>query len=521
MFVLPELKPDEILIYLRKSRTDDPALTVSETVAKHEQMLDEYSMRTFGALIPEQNRFREIVSGETIDARPEIKKVLRLIEQDRFKAILIVEPQRLSRGDLEDIGRISKLLRYTRTCVITLQYSYDLTDERDRDYFERELKRGNEYLEYSKRIMRNGIRASVERGDYVGSSAPYGYKIVKIKDGKRYAHTLEIVPDEAVTVKMIFQMYADGSGATAIANTLNRLGIPAARSAYWRQDSIYAILDNVHYIGKIKWNTRKQTISVVDGDIRKSRPRSEPEVFDGKHPAIIESDLWKDVRKRRADRSTPKVRSSFDIQNPLAGLLYCECGRAMNQNVPKGKSRRFFCTNQPICGNAGCTNDIIMRMVSDSIRQEIENIHITISDSHDSETSEYQIRMLQANLDSLKAKQDAIWEKYAEGMPDDTFHRLISKNEQDIADCARALSVALSESHSTEYLQGTESSLYAALAAIEEASSPVKETNMLLKSVIRRITYRRSRARKAEGADRGNRGGWITSEPEISIEYRI
>ena len=96
MFTLPDLKPEEILIYLRKSRTDDPALTVAETVAKHEQMLDDYAVRTWGDTIPEQNRFREVVSGETIEARPEIKKVLRLIEQDRFKAILIVEPQRLS-----------------------------------------------------------------------------------------------------------------------------------------------------------------------------------------------------------------------------------------------------------------------------------------------------------------------------------------------------------------------------------------------------------------------------------------
>ena len=80
MFELPDLKPEEIIIYLRKSRTDDPALTVSEIVAKHEQMLDDYCRRTWNELIPEQNRFREIVSGETIDARPEVQKVLRLIE---------------------------------------------------------------------------------------------------------------------------------------------------------------------------------------------------------------------------------------------------------------------------------------------------------------------------------------------------------------------------------------------------------------------------------------------------------
>ena len=96
-------------------------------------MLDDYSMRTWGALIPEQNRFREIVSGETVQARPEIKKVLRLIEQPRFKAVLIVDPQRLSRGDLEDIGYLSKIFRYTNTLIITINGMFDISDERDRE----------------------------------------------------------------------------------------------------------------------------------------------------------------------------------------------------------------------------------------------------------------------------------------------------------------------------------------------------------------------------------------------------
>ena len=70
MFNLPDLQPEEIIIYLRKSRTDDPALSVSETLSKHEQMLDDFSRRTWDALIPEQHRFREVTSGETIESRP-------------------------------------------------------------------------------------------------------------------------------------------------------------------------------------------------------------------------------------------------------------------------------------------------------------------------------------------------------------------------------------------------------------------------------------------------------------------
>ena len=119
-------------------------MTVEEVLLKHETILDEWCETNLGAKIPETNKFREVVSGETIDDRPEIQKVLRMVESPKIKAILAVEVQRLSRGDLEDAGRLIKLLRYTNTFVITPQKTYNLQDEYDRDIFERELKRGNE-----------------------------------------------------------------------------------------------------------------------------------------------------------------------------------------------------------------------------------------------------------------------------------------------------------------------------------------------------------------------------------------
>jgi DNA invertase Pin-like site-specific DNA recombinase len=212
-----DFKPEEVLVYLRKSRSDDPALSVEEVLEKHETMLDEWSEKNLGGKVPEDNKFREVVSGETIADRPEIQRMLKKVESPRFKAVLIVEVQRLSRGDLEDAGRLIKLLRYTDTIVITLGKNYDLRDEYDRDSFERELKRGNEYLEYTKKIMSNGRRLSVAQGNYMGSVPPYGFNKTYVMDGKRKCPTLEENPEEANIVRMIFDMYANQNmGRTAI-----------------------------------------------------------------------------------------------------------------------------------------------------------------------------------------------------------------------------------------------------------------------------------------------------------------
>lgn len=517
MFVLPDMRTDEIIMYLRKSRTDDPALTVSETVAKHEQMLDEYSQRIFGELIPEHNRFREIVSGETIAARPEMQKVLRLIEQPNYKAILIVEPQRLSRGDLEDIGRLSKLLRYTNTFVITLQYSYDLSDERDRDYFERELKRGNEFLEYSKRIMMNGRNLAAERGYYTGSRTPFGYKRIFRKDGNKKYPTLEIVQAEADIIRMIFSLYASGMGITRICNHLNQIGSKPKRGDHWTPPTIYSTLDNPLYIGKIKWGRRKTIKTVENGEITLHNPiNKECPVFEGKHEAIINDDLWQTVQTRRQAKSLPKVKVSRDLQNPLSGIIYCSCGRMMIRRPYSGRcADRLQCPEQARCQNASCTMQEMIETISGILSDAITDfqVHIKAGDSAAAEMQEENLRMLQNRLAEIERKESGIWEKYAEGMPQHIFNELIQKTEQQKSEILALIERAENEPKPPDY-SGQIVTFSEAIAALSDDDLPAAETNALLKSCIKRITYSRERGCRGKG-------GWIVNPMQLQVELNI
>jgi DNA invertase Pin-like site-specific DNA recombinase len=232
--ILEGIKPEEILDYLRKSRTDDPTLTVEEVLQKHETILDEWAEKHIGGIVPEENKYREVVSGETISDRPEIQKLLKRIESPKIKAILIVEVQRLSRGDLEDAGKLIKLLRYTNTLVITPPKTYDLRDEYDRDAFERELKRGNEFLEYQKKIMGRGRLLSVSQGNYIGSIPPYGYDKIWVTEGNRKCPTLAENKEQADVVRLIFDMYVNKDlGYQRICNTLDNMKITPPKGQYW------------------------------------------------------------------------------------------------------------------------------------------------------------------------------------------------------------------------------------------------------------------------------------------------
>ena len=149
-------------MYLRKSRADSEQESLENVLARHCRILQEIAKNRLGAPIPEERIFREIVSGENISDRPEMRNLLGIIQTQNVSGVLVVDPQRLSRGDLSDCGTVIRYFRYTSTPIITPARIYDLTDRFDRKFFEMELMRGSDYLEYVKEIMLRGRIASVK-----------------------------------------------------------------------------------------------------------------------------------------------------------------------------------------------------------------------------------------------------------------------------------------------------------------------------------------------------------------------
>ena len=525
MWQLPPLTPEEILLYSRKSRTDDPTKTVEEVLANHEQMMDEWVERNLPGQgrIPEANRYREVVSGETLDSRPAVKEVLRRMESTAIKALLIVEPQRLSRGDLEDIGRLVKLLRYTNTLVITVQYTYDLRDERDRDMFERELKRGNEFLEYQKKIQQNGRLLAVQNGYFIGQHAPYGYNKVVYKEGKKKCHTLEINPEQAPVVKMIFEMYRDGYGSHAIARELNKMGLKTGKGNKWVAESLARIRVNEHYLGKTVWNRRQTIKTVEDGEIVISRPMaSDYLVFPGKHPAIIEQELFDAVQAIRGH--IPPNKGKTKHANPFAGLVFCQCGRSMSRRTYKdkeGKERnapRLLCDDQVNCRTPSCTEDEMLAQVADTLQDAINDFELQIK-TNGNDTSALHKQLVEQHerrLEELNALEVSQWEKYTlEEMPKHVFDLLNQKVLAEKAEVQQALCTMKDSVPEPVDYEKKKALFSSALATLMDPEAPIKDKNLLLKQCIDRIVYDR---KKKEG---GNRR-WGTPEPlELDVHLRV
>lgn len=490
---------DLYLMYLRKSRADNASESVAETLARHESQLQEYAKREFGYTIPEDYIYREVVSGETIKDRPFMQLVLQQLETKQFKGVLVVEPQRLSRGDMLDCGTIVHAFRYTETLVITPVKTYNLTDEYDRKFFEMELSRGNDYLEYVKKILQRGRIASVKEGQFIASDPPYGYNKISYKEenGKIF-HTLEPHPQEAPIVKYIYELYLQGWGYQRIANELNNLNIPSKRNAFWSAYPLKAILSNPVYIGKICWNQRKTQIDYKNGELIKSRPMSNKEdwlIIDGKHPAIISNETYLAAQERMG--KNPRIHANMEMSNPLSGLLFCQCGKAMVQrkHLRNGKTLvlRYVCSQRTICETQSALVAPVLESVKRILECYIQDFEIQLKNSQSNNTNQIKSNMLEAIQKEL-AELDVQEEKQFDFLENGTYtveiftlrrNRLLKRREELKNKQNEILNI---KSTSVNYKERI-ASYREAINVLESNDLSAAEKNLLLKKCIKKITY--------------------------------
>lgn len=394
----------KIIIYLRKSRTDNQFESINEVLQRHEQMLQDYCIRVFGEPIHQDNIYREVVSGETINERPMMMQLLEEVEKGNIDAVVVVEPQRLSRGSFGDIDRIVNTFKYTNTKIITPSKSYDLNNKFDRKYFEQELLRGNDYLEYVKEILMRGRKQSVEDGLYIGSAPPFGY------DKKKLAKKgFTLVPNkDAETIKLIFQLCLKGIGTTNIAKELIDLGIKSKNNAIWTPSMVRNILINSTYAGYVTYGKRSVTKTMKNGEIVKIR-RNHNEHLSvlGLHEPIISKEDFDKVQLLIAPNPTKSARKDRPIKNALAGLVYCKyCGKKMARRPYPHSEPYLICTTIH-CKNVSSKLDLVENRIIEMLSQELKKYKYFVDNYEEeikSNTSMYEreIKKIEKELSALK-----------------------------------------------------------------------------------------------------------------------
>ena len=486
-----QLKKDGIyLMYLRKSRADNPDESVEEVLAKHEKLLQDYFMRELGRTIPEDCIYREVVSGgENISDREEMRKVLSKIESGSICGVACADPQRLSRGSLTDCDLLIDTFRYSRTLVVTPVMVYDLENKMERRFFQDELMRGRDFLDYLKEVMYRGRYQSAARGNVVGSP-PYGYN--KIKIGKDW--TLE--PNEnSDIVRMIFNWYAKECWTPKqIADELNRMMIPPSKGKEWVKESVLVLLKNVHYDGKVVFGQRKQTVVVENGKKVTKRLKQQPEdtlIAEGKHPAIVEHEIFELAQERIAGRGYMAPKTRRPLSNPFAGLLTCPiCGYAMTYHTTNNGFNSFNC--KKYCSKVIKYSDLVFAVKTALLAEHLPELEAKLKNGDgDSVIIQQQIiDRLEKQMAELKKQEAKQYDLLETGIyTNEVFLERNAALRDKMTSCFTQLAEAKQNlPKSVDYATKVRT-LKEAVAALDDDTATIEQKNRLLKAVIKKIEY--------------------------------
>lgn len=467
----------EYAMYLRKSRADVEAEArgEGETLAKHEKALTELAKKLNLSVV---KQYREIVSGENIAARPQMQALLADVNEGKYAGVLVMEIERLARGDTIDQGVVAQAFKSSRTKIITPIKTYDPNNEFDEEYFEFSLFMSRREYKTIRRRMNAGRIATIKDGNYVTPTAPFGYK--KIHPEPK-VYTLEIVPEQAEIIKLIFNMRLHGKGARAIATELNRMGIAPMKSQFWESISIKKILRNPVYAGKIHWYSKR------DGDI----------LCEGRHEAIIPEEVFNKVQELIESHPLAHLRSDCTLLNHYHGLLFCKnCGHQMRRRYVESSGKaHVLCRYRSCCGIVVSSN---MESIDETVINSLKVKLASLKKIQFNKNVEFHIEsdkriIIEAELTRLKSQKIKIYDLLEQGLysTNDFLERSALVAEK-IKKCEEQL-IELEAENITPKLSNEElaSRLEKVINEFDDADPEKK--NELLKSVIKRIEYSKTK----------------------------
>lgn len=493
-------------LYLRKSRADRDAEARGggETLARHEQTLKALANKMG---IKVSTVYREIVSGETISSRPEMMKLLQEIENGVWDGVMVMEIERLARGATIDQGIVAQAFQLSGTKIITPLKIYDPANEFDEEYFEFGLFMSRrEYKTINRRIQR-GRKAAANEGRYIASTAPLGYKRVKLQNDKGWS--LEIVPEQAEIIRLVFDLYVNGernpdgsinkAGSTKICRILDSMNIKPVSGGLWSPASIRGILRNPVYTGKIRWGYDKyEKVSQNNSVSVKRRRASDCIITQGLHKAIIDEETFNKAQELLKSNSKVSIPSGKKLQNPVAGLVYCKkCGCLMTRLAPASKTpyAALKCPGR-YCDNISAPVYLIENKIISSLKMWLDDYKLNIQKNipvNITVTYVNSYNVLEKEAAALKSQLEKTFDLLERGIYDDeTFLERNKAIKAKIEECSQAMNKLQELKDSEEKAMSFENSFIPAVKNIVEGYGTIEDAGMkneLLKAVIKRIEY--------------------------------
>lgn len=499
----------DVAIYLRKSREDIQAERDAkkrgesyDTLARHRRELLDIAHRFNFTIL---DILEEVKSGERIDGRPEMMKLLDNMYKGMYKAVLCIDTSRLSRGGLKDQGEIIEAFQVTETLLVTAYEGLiDLETEEGESSLEMRGFVNRQVLKYTTKNLHAGRVRSVKEGRYIFTRPPYGYDVEP--------KTLRLIPNENFKiVKMIKEWYMDEQlnlGTGLIATKLNEMSIPSPSGDIWTHHSVITLLKNVHYTGFLaigKKKRRKYFDSQTGKQREKARRVPEEQWQLSRNQSHEAAWSWEERELILGKmRGNLPIKQSYELQNPLAGLIRCgSCGRVMRRKTTVRTPALVSC----VCKKNSAT---YLHVVEEKVIQELthwlENYTVTVQEiqeilpkheeGDDVSAINTIIRQKETRLDQLEKQNARTHELLEMGAYDlETYRERKKAILEEMNRWREEIAAAQMELGRVNQVREARQEIIPTVVHVLETyqRANVKQKNVLLKQVLEEVVYTREK----------------------------
>lgn len=207
------------------------------------------------------------------------------------------------------------------------------------------------------------IRKRFENGELAGLNFMFGYRIGK--------NSIEINPEQAEVVRMIFQDYIGGMGGILIARKLREMKVPTLHGGKWDNDRVTATIKNEKYTG----NALLQKRFIVDHLSKRevlNKGQLPQYYMEGTHPAIIDMATFEKAQEiMEMRRRLNKAKDTSTNRYPFSGIIRCEkCGKNYKRKISAGIPT-WQCSTYAKEGKASCPAKRIPETILKTISAEV------------------------------------------------------------------------------------------------------------------------------------------------------
>lgn len=278
----------------------------------------------------------EGITGTSAKKRPQFLKMIQDAKMGNFDLILTREVSRFARNTVDT-------LQYTRELKALGIEVFFINDNIRTFDGDGELRltimatlAQDESRKTSIRV-KSGQHTAMEKGVFFGNGNILGYDKV--------GQTMVINPEQAETVKRIFDLYLGGLGTRGIAFQLEKEGRLTGRGGKkWTSTTVGKILSNSFYCGIITYH-KQYTPDYLEQKAKINYGEVEKLFVKGTHQPIITEEQFQKVQEIFNSRRQPAVdnaakikgkKTSRDIWNQL---MICECGCRFNRKIWRRSSQ--------------------------------------------------------------------------------------------------------------------------------------------------------------------------------------